>query len=328
MTAVLLWSELVESCGSPERARTALRGGSYRRVLRDAYVDGGTADSAGVRVAALRRVLPDDVALSHWTALWAWGLDVLPRGRDRAELLDVTVPRARHLEARPQLRTHCALLPEHELCEVTGLLLVSPARAFVDVCRTAGVVEGIAAGDAALRAGLTTRELIEAVVAGARGLRWVTRAREAVPHLNARSESLMESRFRVGLVLAGGPLMEAQRDLYDEDGQHCGRADLFLDGAVVEYDGREARLQLARFNHDRRRGNAFADLAVEVRRFTADDYYKVPMRQHVAEVRRALALAAERRPRYLFGRDTLPVPKGAPPVTLAEVKAAQARRTA
>jgi hypothetical protein len=328
MVTVLSWSELVECCGSAERARTSVRRGEHRRVLRDAYVAGTAPDDSATRVAALAKVLPDDVALSHWSALWALGLDVLPRDRDKLEQLDVTVPRERHLEVRPQVRVHCALLPDRELCEVGGLLVVSAARAFVDVVRRHGVVEGVTAGDAALRAGLTTPALIAQAVEDAAGLRWVTRAREAVPLLNDRSESLMESRFRVGLQLEGGLPMEAQRDLYDESGTHCGRADLFLDGVVVEYDGRDSRLEKPRFTHDRRRGNAFANLAVEVRRFTGEDYYKVPMRQHVAEVRRALALAAERRPRYAFGPDTLPAPKRTPPPTLADLRRLQARRTA
>ena len=91
---------------------------------------------------------------------------------------------------------------------------------------------------------------------------------------------------------------------------------------VVEYDGREARLERARFTHDRRRGNAFANLAVEVRRFSADDYYKTSARQRLRELERALELARERRPRYAFGLDTLPAPRSSPLPTLASTLAA------
>jgi hypothetical protein len=319
---VLTWRELAETCSSPDAARAAVARGDFRRVLHDAYVRAGTPDDPVTRAAALRRVLPWDVALSHWAALWALGLDVLPRDKNKVEHLDVTVPRGRHLERRPGLRPHCALLPHHELCEVNGLLVVSAERAFVDVARTFGLVEGVACGDAALRAGATTNGLIDAAVEGARALRRVTVARAAVLHLEPRSESLMESRLRVEFVLAGGPRMQAQVDLSDELGTPCGRADLFLDGVVVEYDGRDARLERDRFTHDRRRGNAFANLAVEVRRFSADDYYKVPARQRLRELERALELARERRPRYTFGRDTLPAPRLSPPPTLASLRAA------
>ena len=321
---VLPWSELKRRFRTVEAARAAVRRGDYRRVLHDAYVVGSTPDDVSTRVAALRRVLPDDVALSHWTALWALGLEVLPRDRNKVEQLDVTVPRGRHLLARPGVRTHCALLPDEELCDVHGLLVVSAERAFVDVARAYGLVEGVAAGDAALRSGATDLARVEAAVDRARGLRNVTVARRAVPHLEPRSESLMESRLRMGFVLAGGPRMEAQRDLYDEHGHHCGRADLFLDGVVVEYDGRDSRLDRGRFTHDRRRGNDLANLALEIRRFSADDYYGRTDRQRLQELERALALAAERRPRWVFGPDTLPKPRLRPLPTRAEGRRAAA----
>jgi len=69
---------------------------------------------------------------------------------------------------------HIAALPDEELCDVHGLLVVSASRAVVDVARLAGVTEGVAAGDAALRAGLTTGVLIEESLDRAGGLRWVT----------------------------------------------------------------------------------------------------------------------------------------------------------
>jgi hypothetical protein len=319
---VLSWKQVTAKYGTSDKARAAVRRTEISRVLHDAYVEAAVPDAAATRVAALRRVLPADVVLSHWAALWALGLDVLPRDRDKVEQLDVTVPRSRHLERRPGVRPHCALLPDHELCEVGGLLVVSAERAVVDVARTFGLVEGVACGDAALRAGATTVPLIEAALSGARGLRHVTVARAAVPLLEPRAESLMESRLRVGFVLEGGPRMRAQVDLCDENGSWCGRADLFLDGVVVEYDGREARLERGRFTSDRRRGNAFANLAVEVRRFSADDYYKTSARQRLRELEKALELARERRPRYVFGRDTLPPPRLSPLQTLAESRAA------
>jgi len=324
MPEILTWSELTSLHRTPDAARAALARGDYRRVLQDAYVLSAVPDDIRTRAAALRKVLPEDVALSHWAALWALGLDVLPRGRDNVDVVDVTVPRGRHLASRPGVRPHCALLPDSELCEIDGLLVVSAARAFVDVARSFGLVEGVAAGDAALRCGATTLPLIAEAITAAAGLRRITVARAAVPHLEPRSESLMESRLRVGFVLAGGPRLRAQVDLYDENGGHCGRADLFLGGVVVEYDGREARLERSRFTSDRRRGNSLANLALEVRRFSADDYYTLSDRQRVRELQRALTIAAERRPRYCFGPDTLPRPWLAPLPTLAQAATSRA----
>ncbi len=317
--ASLTWRELVLTVGTADLARAAVVQGRYRRVVRGAYVLGHVPDDVHTRSAALRRVLPDGAVLSHWAALWALGLDVLPRDRSRAEVLDVSVARGLHLRARPDLRPHSALLPDEELCSINGLIVCSAARACVDVARSFGLVEGVACGDAALRAGVATKEQIAAAVDRAAGLRGVLTARAVLGHLEPRSESLMESRLRLGFVLAGGPRMQAQVDLYDAYGAHCGRADLYLDGVVVEYDGRAERLKRERFAHDRRRQADINDLSVEVRRFTADDYYRTSGAGRLAVLRRALVLAAGRsRPDLRFGPDTLRAPMLQPLPTLAD----------
>lgn len=269
---VLTWSELVDEIGTPHLAREALEGQAWRRVMRDAYAPAEMPDDPETRLAAARKVLPDDVVLSHWAALWVLGCDVLPRGRDGLDVIDVLVPRGRHLTARPGLRPHSALVPDHELVEVGGVLVVSATRAPVDVSRDFGVVEGVACGDAALRSGAATLDGIAASVDGAAGLRGVVAARQALPLLNGRSESLMESRVRVSYVLEGDIHMEPQVDLYDSDGVHRGRADLYLKGVVVEYDGRAERLEKVKFVGDRRRQGGLSDLGLEIRQVTSDDY--------------------------------------------------------
>jgi hypothetical protein len=316
---VLSWQELVAVGGSVEKARRLVREQTYRRELHDAYVLGTVPASLETKVACLRKVVPHDVALSHWAALWMLGLDVLPRDKHKHEILDLTTDRERHLLARPGLRTHCARLTDDDLYEVKGILVVSAARGVVDVARKFGLTEGVACGDAALRAGVATVDRIEEVLARSGGLRGVVRARAMIPHLEPRSESLMESRLRVGFVVTGGPRMHAQVDLYDDERVHRGRGDLFLDGVLVEYDGREERLDRLKFTHDRRRGNDLSDLAVEVRRFSADDMYKATPRARLETLLRALEVARGRtRPRLRSGPDTLRSPKLQPLPTRAE----------
>lgn len=79
--AALTLRELIAVCGTADLARAAVADGLYRRVLRGAYVRADVPDDSHARSAALRRVLPDGAVLSHWAALWALGLDVLPRDR-------------------------------------------------------------------------------------------------------------------------------------------------------------------------------------------------------------------------------------------------------
>lgn len=313
------WPELVALAGSDDKVKHLVRDGIYRRVLRNAYVLADVPDDARTRLAALSAVVPPGVVVSHWAALWAHGLDVLQRDAAGVDLIDLTTGRGRRLADRHGLRRHSALVGDEDLCEHDGLLIVSAARAFVDVARTYGLIEGVACGDVALRAGLTTLDRIEQSVDRAGGLRGVTRARAGIGHLEPRSESLMESRLRIGFVLAGGPRMPAQIDLYDDMGVHRGRADLYLDGVAVEYDGREERLLKPRFAHDRQRGNGLADLEVEVRRFSANDVYRRSAQSRLRTLTSALEIARRRtRPRLRFGQDTLRAPKLRPLATRAQ----------
>lgn len=313
------WKELIAVCGSAQRARRLLKEGRYRRELRNAYVLNDDALPVMARAAALQKALPQGVALSHWAALWALGLDVLPRDARGNDVLDLTVDRERRVEGRVGVRTHCARITDDDLVMVNGVLLVSAARAVVDVARSFGLIEGVACADAALRAGVTDLPRIEAVLARSGGLRHVVRARSVLDHVEPRSESLMESRLRLGFVLAGGPRMHAQVDFYDEVGSHRGRGDLYLDGVLVEFDGREQRLQQAKFTHDRRRGNNVADLAIEVRRFSGADLFTVSPHVRLQTLLNALELARHRtRPRLRSGPDTLRAPVRKPLPTIAD----------
>ncbi len=118
--------ELIAVAGPRQRARTLVHEGAYVRVLSGVYVSSADDSAAPeVRVAALERVLPREVAVSHRSALWVLGEDVLARHRG----LDITVARGRHVLARPGRTTHTAALPEHDLVDLDGLLVVCAARA-------------------------------------------------------------------------------------------------------------------------------------------------------------------------------------------------------
>jgi hypothetical protein len=309
---VLRRAELKKLLGTTAALRRAVYAGDWRQVCHDAYVRRGTPDSTRTRLAALRSVLPADIAVSHRTSLWLYGVDVAsPR-------LHVTAPRGRHLAYRAGLQPHSALLPDDELTMLGGLLVVTPARAIVDVARSEALVEAVAVGDAALRLGLASMDGVAASVAACAGLRHVERARAVLGHLEPRSESPMESRYRMVLVLGGLPRPHAQFDVYD-DGGHVARTDFVLEGVVLEYDGREQRLKKANFVHDRSRQNRIADLSLEVRRFTSYDVYQRPGAAVCADVVRAIRIARGRDLGQLrSGPDTLPKPRRRPPSTLAD----------
>lgn len=311
----MTWQDALRLAGSRARAGAWLAREGWWRVYRDVYASPVVDDGPEVRCRALRRVLPSHAALSHRTALWVLGVDVLGRR------LDVTVPRGHHLEARPGVRTHQAALPARELCDVDGLLVVSAARAVVDVARSEATASAVAVGDAALRAGRTTPALVEAALARAPGLRGCRAARTAVGLLDGRAESPPESVLRVALVSAGLPGVEAQVDLYEASGRHAGRADLLIDGlVVVEFDGRAAHLAREGFAHERRRQNRLLEAGLELRRFSADDLTGPRLSAACQEVQRALVLARARpRHRLHRGPDTLRPPRLTVPPTRADL---------
>jgi hypothetical protein len=319
---VLSTAELTAMAGSRAKARLLVRDVDWCRVCRDAYVRREVEDDQHTRLAALHKVLPAHVAVSHRAALWLFGLDVA------SAVLDVTAPRGLHVDRRAGIRPHSALLPDHELCMVGDLLVVTPARAVIDVARDERLVESVVVGDAVLRSGLATMEGIAAVVEGSAGLRHVERARAVLPHLEPRTESPMESRYRMLLVLGGLPRPDAQFDVYDLGG-HVARTDFHLEGVVLEYDGRKERLEKAKFTGDRSRQNRLADTGLEIRRFTSYDYYGRPHAAVCADVRRAVLVARGRdRSRVLTGPDTLPKPRRVPPATLADAAVAAAATAA
>ena len=291
-----------------------LQDGAIWRVLHGVYVGSEHPDVPEVRLAAVQRVLPKDAALSGRAALWILGMDVLAQD----QVLDICLPRGINVRPKPGLRHHSGLVPDAELHEVGGLLVVTAARVVVDVARTESLVEAVALGDAALRHGATSMDLLAAAVDRATHLRGIVAARAVLVHLEPRSESLMESRIRMTCVLGGLPRPEAQVDFYQEDGVHIGRGDLYLDGVVLEYDGRAEHQQREVFGHDRRRHNDFSNAGLDVRRFSSQDYYSRPRLLIVATVRRALSVVRRDGITARRGPDTLRAAASSPPVTLAD----------
>ncbi|MCW2613104.1 MAG: hypothetical protein JWN08_98 [Frankiales bacterium] len=160
---------------------------------------------------------------------------------------------------------HTSDLPGRDLCEVGGVHMTSAARAVVDVARRESLVEAVAVGDAVLRPGAATVDGLLVALAAAAGLRGTVAARAVVPHLEPRSESSVESRLRLRLVLGGC------RDPRPSGTRTRGRATSggpTLDGVLPEDHGRLQRLDEGVFVADRRRQTALAETGLELRRFT------------------------------------------------------------
>ena len=168
-----------------------------------------------------------------------------------------------------------------------GQPATSVVRTIADLGRRLPLVDAVAALDMALH-----RRLLELVAlrswAGAHPrYRGGARLRRAIELAEPATESVMETRLRLLLLLARLPRPLAQISLSDEDGHFVGRPDFYypLHRLALEYDGSSYRENLT---GDNRRQNRMVDAGYRLLRFTATDVLSAPD-SVVALVRRALS---------------------------------------
>jgi len=220
---------------------------------------------AGVpdRLREWSRALPDSAVFTHLTAaeLRGWWLPA-PAPR----LVHVAVgERERHPQRRGLAVTRLVDPPEIEM--VHGLRLTTAAETLLAMAPDLGVLDLVALGDSALRAGDCTLDDLRA--AAGRRRRGAPRLRTVIPLLDARSESPWESIMRV-LHRAADIAVEPQQVLHDSDGRFLARADLWLVGTrrISEYDG-EVHRDLATHRRDLDRDRRLAEAGWQRYGYTA-----------------------------------------------------------
>ena len=185
-------------------------------------------------------------------------------------------------------------LDASEIVRARGLPATEVVRAIAEAGTRLSKVETVVVADAALHNRRTTVDDIVSWTVKNRWRRGVRRVRQVAQHVDPASESPMETRLRMVLVLGGLPRPQAQVAIHDRDGRFAGRVDLFYEDArlAIEYDGTAHRHRLA---EDNRRQNALLRAGVTLLRFTAADVIGRPD-SVVREVREMLnATSAGRR---------------------------------
>jgi hypothetical protein len=246
------------------------------RLLDQALLASG---DARVRLAAAQRLVPCDVPLGGWAALAWMGVTALDgrTGPGGLTLLPVPVcigPTGR-LRPRPGLAIDRSTLLAVDIIEHNGALVTTAERSCLDVMRLCGAEEGLVVADAAIRAGLTTRQQLSEALDRMIGLKGVPQARIAVPLVDGRAESAPESRLRyVWVVEAGLPVPLVNPVIEDLDGHFVARVDLLDPEAatVGEYDGAHHR-DLQQHTADNVREEDVEGLNLEVTRSTALDLW-------------------------------------------------------
>jgi hypothetical protein len=219
----------------------AVRVGLAIRVARGLYAAAATweglspeARHAGLARAAYRTC--GGAVVSHHSAAVLWELPCPRRRLDRAGL---TLLSDRRTSPAPSwMHLHRATLREDDVADWGDLLVTAADRTVLDCLRSLEPGDGVAVGDAALRAGLVAAAGVDAVLTRQKGWPGSRRAARWLPHLDGRRESWLESFSAVVLARYGIAPPEPQVSVYDADGL-IGRVDgMWIErGVVAEADG-------------------------------------------------------------------------------------------
>lgn len=267
-----------------------LQGKSWRRLGPGVYCWRGLPAEPLLTLQAVALRLPGNAVFSGLTAARLHKVDVL-----LGDSVEVTVPLSSSLTGIRGVTVHRADLQPDDIQAVGCLRATSPIRTAFDVSRRLPLVEAVVVVDAMLHAGKVDESQLQSALAELTGRKGATPFRKVIQLSEPRTESPMESRLRLGLILGGGglPRPEAQVNLHDEFGRWIARVDLFYREArvCIEFDGGGHRETLI---EDNRRQNLLIKAGYIVLRFTAADVYR-NLEVVVQQVRAALMSRLEGR---------------------------------
>ena len=265
-----------------------LLGASWRRLGRGVYAWHEIAEAPMTRLIAAKLRLPEAAVFTGPTAAWLHGLDIAP-----CSPIEAAVPSMSGI-SRLGVVVRRRSIPAAETSMRRGFRVTSAVRTVADLACRLPMTEAVALLDAALHRRLVNSGRLRDWAGTHVGYRGVRRLKRALELSDSAAESVMETRLRLLLVLAGLPHPRSQVSLRDDFGVFLARTDLYYPAArlAIEYDGITHRESLAA---DNRRQNRLVDAGYRLLRFTAADVLSAPD-SVVALVRRALQLELRRRP--------------------------------
>lgn len=223
---------------------------------------------------AVAQVLPPTCAFTGVTMLRLLDLE-LPWQLERDEQLHVVVPQRRSRAQRRGIAAHYCAQRSLATIEHDGVRVTSPAWTWLLLAPLLDVTSLVVLGDSMMRRGrlLVTPEEMTTAAESTWKMKGIAACREALPLLRPRTDSSMETRLRLVLVLAGLPCPEVNVEVLGADGRFIALVDLAYPHLrlALEYDGDLHRTDQATWRSDVRRREALRDAGWEVLAFTADD---------------------------------------------------------
>jgi very-short-patch-repair endonuclease len=269
--------------------KAQLLGSSWRRIGPETYTHRDLDVDQVTRLKAAMCRLPDTAVFSGPSAAFLHGLD------PQCNVIEATLPSPGRIAHRAGIIVRRCQLESDDVVMRRGLRVTSAVRTVVDLACRLPIVEAVVVLDAALHRRLVRIDQL----AGQEGRRGVRNLRRAIELAEPATESPMETRLRLLLVLAGLPRPQVQVSLGDAT-SFLGRVDLYYPDhrLVIEYDGATHRDRLA---CDNRRQNRLLDAGYRILRFSASDVLDSPQ-DVIALVRSAIsatdpARLPKRRPR-------------------------------
>lgn len=297
-----------------------VRTGSWRALRRAFYIEERRYAGLSVReqhtaaVVATLMASPQAVVASHLSAAvaYGWVLPLAGAGPVTVTNGDLDAP-TRH---GPNLTVQVASLPAADVRSASiGLAgtrsqvaLTSRARTVADTLRHLPNADGVALADSAVRGATVTYGEIAAVLDRQSCWPYAENARRALPLVDPRRESWLESYSFVRLHQMGLAMPEPQVSLFDAQGRFVARVDGWLEDEAValESDGQakyfldqqplSADVDLAaqevldrarrRVLKEKERGDRIADLGAELARWGTREIVRSP-RQVLARIARA-----------------------------------------
>lgn len=253
--------------------RTAVRQGSIRRLHRGWYTSARPADDKDLyllRILAAVRARNGSCAASHVSALLVHGLPLVDHTLDTVWLDHES---DRHRRREGTVRLSPAILPPVSVIRAhvtTPVLVVPAAIAIVQSGCLNGPRAAIAAADAALRLGRTSRaDLTDASSRLARRM-GIGPTNAALSIADGRRESPGESLLALVLHQQG---IEAEPRFEIPDGGTTWRADFRVQGhrVLIEFDGKVKYADREQVWREKKREDRLRDLGWEIVRVTWAD---------------------------------------------------------
>jgi hypothetical protein len=259
-----------------------LRGPAVRRLFRDAYIRADATVDHLTLCKAASLLLPAGAALSHRSAALLYNANILA--------LDQPVEATANggLRSQPGLRVARSALDPTDRWRRGGLPVTSPLRTAFDLARSPDLTAAVIGLDAMLFRRAVKVDALRAYLDAHPRWTGVRAAAAALALARPDVESPMETRLRLGIVLAGLPEPVVQYDVLTPGGRFVARLDLAYPKQRVglEYDGDHHR-DRDTFRSDAVRLNRLRLLDWSVLRFTAGDVLHNPDRM-VTQIRAAL----------------------------------------